>query len=95
MFILPIRTFGGSHTEMFLVPGTILASIFHITDERFGNQTIPVGYVTTDSNRVDRVANRFSEWISGERNRNKFFESHRDSEQTVYNNTTKRILGLK
>lgn len=87
-------TFGGSQTELFLIPETILVSIFHISDDRFGNQTIPIGYVTTDSNRINRVGNRFAEWISGEQVRNKFFETHRDSEETVFQKVTKKILQI-
>lgn len=88
-------TFAGFRTELFLIPETILVSMFHISDERFGNQTIPVGYATTDSNRISRVLNRFAEWICDERNRNKHFENNRDSEENVFNAITKKIVGLK
>lgn len=87
-------TFGGSQTELFLIPETILVTIFHIIDERFGNQTIPIGYVTTDANRIERVSNRLTKWISNENMRNNFFEAQRDSEEKVFQKTTKKILQL-
>ena len=70
-------------------------SIFHINDGRFGNQTIPVGYITTDPKRIDAAVSKFSNWIGDDGNRNKMFEKHRDSEENVFNNVTTKIVELR
>ncbi len=85
----------GSQTELFVIPGIIVASIFHLADERFGSQTIPVGYVSTDSRRIDLITSRFGEWISNDINRNTFFENQRNSDESVFNKVTQRIFGIK
>lgn len=64
------KPFVNSDTEIFIVPNCLVACLFHIKSEEFGNLTVPIGYVSTDSKYIRAVQSKLNNWIADENNFN-------------------------
>ncbi len=82
-----------TQTEILWIPGVLFTCLFHIEDNNFGNQTIPVGYATTDPDRIAQVASNVANWIKDESSTNDYFERRGvKEEKKVFTNIILKLL---
>jgi len=82
------ESFCNSETEVFIIPGVLVACLFHKADSNFGSLSLPFGYVTTDESQVDALQEKIWGWLNSPRSTNNYFErrdvDEKDSVRTKY-----------
>lgn len=70
---LPAR-FGGENAEFMIIPGLMVASLFHAKLDDKRDISFPVGYVSFEPKFISEVSNRLLDWSSQQPKYNDFFE---------------------
>lgn len=80
------KKFGGESCEVLLIPNIMVICLHHhqLSDDR--NISLPVGYVSTDSEVIQSVTKKIVKWSEAEAAFNNYFERvHTDEKDTVLN----------
>lgn len=89
---LPAR-FGGEDAEFLLIPGVMVASLFHLQLNDHRSITLPVGYVSFDPKFISEVSKKLLDWTVLQPKYNDFFEKKvTKQEHTVKNKFFMPIL---
>ena len=89
---LPAK-FGGADTEFMIIPGLMVASLFHLQQDEQRDISLPVGYISFDPKFVSKVSIKFFDWITRQSRYNDFFEKKDiEEEQKVRNKCLTPIL---
>jgi len=82
-----------TQTEIFWIPNVLFACLCHFEDSNFGNQTIPIGYVTTDPNRIAQVETNIINWVRDKSTMNDHFERRGVKEdKKIFNKIILKLL---
>ena len=71
---LPAK-FGGEDAEFMIIPGLMVASLFHLQLNDQRDISLPVGYVTFEPKLVSEVSNKLQDWTTLQPKYNDFFEN--------------------
>ncbi|MCU6237967.1 hypothetical protein KWH75_12940 [Morganella morganii] len=83
---LPTR-FGGENSELMIIPGLMVASLFHVQLDDQRDISFPVGYVSFEPKFISDVSKKLLDWVMLQPRYNDFFEKNGvKEEQTVRNN---------
>ncbi|MFB2824127.1 hypothetical protein [Aeromonas veronii] len=89
---LPAK-FGGADAEFMIIPGLMVASLFHLQQDEQRDISLPVGYISFDPKFVSKVSIKFFDWITLQSRYNDFFEKKDiEEEQKVRNKCLTPIL---
>ncbi|MFN6784740.1 hypothetical protein ACK4PO_00510 [Proteus mirabilis] len=89
---LPTR-FGGENSELMLIPGLMVASLFHVQLDDPRDISFPVGYVSFEPKFISDVSKKLLDWVMLQPRYNDFFEKNGvKEEQTVRNKLFLPIL---
>lgn len=70
---LPAK-FGGEDAEFMIIPGIMVASLFHLKLNDKRDVSFPVGYVSFDTKFISEVSRKLLDWTVLQPNYNDFFE---------------------
>ncbi|MCG9964058.1 hypothetical protein [Shewanella cutis] len=70
---LPAR-FGGEDAEFMMIPGIMVASLFHLQLDDKRDISFPVGYVSFESKFISKISNKFLDWITHQPKYNDYLE---------------------
>ena len=70
---LPAR-FGGENTEIMIIPGLMVASLYHARLDDQRDISFPVGYVSFEPKFISEVSNKLLDWATLQNKYNDFFE---------------------
>ena len=70
---LPAR-FGGEDAEFMIIPGLMVASLFHVQLDDQRDISFPVGYVSFEPKFISGVSNKLLDWATLQPKYNDFFE---------------------
>lgn len=83
---LPTR-FGGENSELMIIPGLMVASLFHVQLDDQRDISFPVGYISFEPKFISDVSKKLLDWVMLQPRYNDFFEKNGvKEEQTVRNN---------
>ncbi|MCD6004237.1 DUF835 domain-containing protein [Halomonas sp. IOP_6] len=89
---LPAR-FGGENAEFMIIPGLMVASLFHAQLDDKRDISFPVGYVSFEPRFISEVSNKLLDWTTLQPNYNDFFDKKgMKEEQKVRNKIFMPIL---
>lgn len=89
---LPAR-FGGENAEFMIIPGLMVASLFHAQLDDKRDISFPVGYVSFEPKFISEVSNKLLDWVTLQPNYNDFFDkTGMKEEQKVRNKIFMPIL---
>jgi hypothetical protein len=87
------KSIGNSQTEILIIPGALVACTFHFLFEHHYPLTLPIGFVTTDEKRVERIDTEMRKlFLNGALGNHNFEKRDIDPERTVLNSTILKIL---
>ncbi|EMK0756549.1 hypothetical protein J0A78_01380 [Providencia rettgeri] len=82
---LPTK-FGGENSELMIIPGLMVASLFHVQLDGQRDISFPVGYVSFEPKFISDVSKKLLDWVMLQPKYNDFFEKNGiKEEQTVRN----------
>ncbi len=87
--------FGNIQCELFLIPGVVVACLFHLNMAGFGNQTIPLGFVSTNEKLVAKIQSELRSWNENSDIFNYMFEKkgvRTSPKETIFNKYTSPLL---
>lgn len=89
---LPAK-FGGADAEFMIIPGLMVASLFHLQQDEQRDISLPVGYISFAPKFLSKVSIKFFDWITRQSRYNDFFEKKDiEEEQKVRNKCLAPIL---
>lgn len=89
---LPAK-FGGADAEFMIIPGLMVASLFHLQQDEQRDISLPVGYISFDPKLVSKASIKFFDWITLQSRYNDFFEKKDiEEDQKVRNKCLTPIL---
>lgn len=85
LFDLPSR-FGGDDAEFLVVPGLMIASLFHAKIDNDRDVSLPVGYLSFDKEYVSSFCKGLFDWLLAQREYNDFFDRKGTEEEKLVRN---------
>lgn len=86
---------GNSQCEILLIPNVLVACIFHFTIEDYYPLTLPIGYVSTNVDRIARVQQDLTTFFNNPALTNAYFERKNVKEENlVLNSKLMKILEM-
>lgn len=82
---LPAR-FGGENTEIMIIPGLMVASLFHAQLDDQRDISFPVGYVSFEPKCISEVSSKLLDWATFQPKYNDFFEKKGTKEEQKVRN---------
>lgn len=82
---LPAK-FGGENAEFMIIPGLMVASLFHTQIDDKRDISFPVGYVSFDSEFISEVSRKLLNWVELQPKYNDFFEGRGVAEEKKVRN---------
>lgn len=84
---------GNSQCEILLIPNVLVACIFHFTVEDYYPLTLPIGYVSTNEERITQVQEELTKFFNNPALTNSYFERKSVKEENfVLNSKLLKIL---
>lgn len=78
------EVFVSENIEVFYIPNVILVALFHYCLEDNRKLTLPIGFATTNNDKMRKINSEVKKWINSEKVANSFFESNqKDRNNTV------------
>lgn len=78
--------FGGEDSELLIIPGVMVASLFHLKLDDHRDVSCPVGYVSFEEEVVSRVSKKLFEWAAHQPRYNNFFDKKGTKEENTVKN---------
>lgn len=82
---LPAK-FGGDDTEFLIIPGVMVASLFHLQLNDHRSITLPVGYVSFEPKFISEVSKKLLDWTVLQPKYNNFFEKKSTKQEDTVKN---------
>lgn len=80
-------------TELFLIPGVIVACLYHFNLAGFGNQTIPLGFISTNTDFLMHIQSEVRAWNENHDVFNDTFENKQvPQKDSIFNKYTSPLL---
>lgn len=85
--------FDSQNIEILVIPEILVISLYHFVTNDLRNLTVPVGYITTDKDKVKKVTQKLNRWLTNSKF-NSYFDQYNKRQNASSLSTVDSVLGF-